>query len=370
MKTNILIYLLTLVCFFAQAQTQTISMQANAWKIKAKKHQFITYKGKESLYLENGKAWAKDHQFINGIIEFDIAIPQNRQFSGVYFRTQDHGKNGEHFYLRAHQSGNPDANQYTPVFNEVSGWQLYYGTGHAKPFKYRFNEWMHVKVVIADKQAEFYIDDMKTPLFRASELKNKVQTGLLGFNSNLGGAHFANLKYKKNNTPEFKFPALVKKPLPKGTITQWQVSNVFKETRLKQQYILGSALKSELQWTNLKTEFTGTANLAKVSLRNRKKKLNTVFARVVIQSDKVQIKEMNFGYSDRVRVYCNGQLMYSGNNGFLSRDYRYLGTIGYFDTVYLPLKKGKNEIWLAVSENFGGWGVKAKLNNTTGIKMP
>jgi len=37
----------------------------------------------------------------------------------------------EHFYIRPHQSGNPDANQYTPVFNGVSAWQLYHGALYA-----------------------------------------------------------------------------------------------------------------------------------------------------------------------------------------------------------------------------------------------
>ena len=37
--------------------------------------------------------------------------------------------------------------------------------------------------------------------------------------------------------------------------------------------------------------------------------------------------------------------------------------MGYFDTIYLDLKKGKNEIIFAVSENMGGWGLKAKLIN-------
>jgi hypothetical protein len=35
----------------------------------------------------------------------------------------------------------------------------------------------------------------------------------------------------------------------------------------------------------------------------------------------------------------------------------------------LPLKKGENELWLAVTENFGGWGIRARLENTEGIKF-
>jgi hypothetical protein len=35
----------------------------------------------------------------------------------------------------------------------------------------------------------------------------------------------------------------------------------------------------------------------------------------------------------------------------------------------LPLKKGDNELWLAVTENFGGWGVKAAFDDMDGISL-
>ena len=42
---------------------------------------------------------------------------------------------------------------------------------------------------------------------------------------------------------------------------------------------------------------------------------------------------LQLGFSDRVRVYLNGELQYAGGNEYRSRDYRYLGTIG-------PLRPG------------------------------
>jgi hypothetical protein len=53
----------------------------------------------------------------------------------------------------------------------------------------------------------------------------------------------------------------------------------------------------------------------------------------------------------------------------MSRDYRFLGTIGFYDKLFLPLKKGDNELWFVTSENFGGWGVKAKFENMEGILL-
>jgi hypothetical protein len=96
---------------------------------------------------------------------------------------------------------------------------------------------------------------------------------------------------------------------------------------------------------------------------------NTVFARLTIQAERDQIKKIRFGFSDSVKVYVNDQLLFGGNDLYRSRDYRFLGTIGLFDEVYLPLKKGDNELWLAVTESFGGWGIKGLIEDMSGISL-
>ena len=53
--------------------------------------------------------------------------------------------------------------------------------------------------------------------------------------------------------------------------------------------------------------------------------------------------------------------VYRGDDTYRSRDYRFLGSIGWYDTLYLPLEQGDNELLIAVSEDFGGWGVQARL---------
>jgi len=73
-----------------------------------------------------GAAILKDQAFGNGVIEYDVSFGETRTFAGLNFRVQGPG-NGENFYLRAHQSGNPDANQYMTNYNGIPSWQLYYG---------------------------------------------------------------------------------------------------------------------------------------------------------------------------------------------------------------------------------------------------
>jgi len=68
----------------------------------------------------------------------------------------------------------------------------------------------------------------------------------------------------------------------------------------------------------------------------------------------------------------NGTFLFRGNDPARSRDYRFLGSIGYFDSLYLPLREGDNELLLAVSEeteDLGGWGVQARFEDLAGITL-
>ena len=47
----------------------------------------------------------------------------------------------------------------------------------------------------------------------------------------------------------------------------------------------------------------------------------------------------------------------------------FLGSIGWFDTLYLPLVQGPNEFVVAVSESFGGWGVQARFPDAAGLRL-
>ena len=73
--------------------------------------------------------------------------------------------------------------------------------------------------------------------------------------------------------------------------------------------------------------------------------------------------KLNLGYSDYVSVFLNGRLLFSGASPYQGRDPSFLGIVGFFDTVYLPLQKGDNELLLAVAELSGGWGFKAQDGN-------
>lgn len=285
---------------------------------------------------------------------------------GTFWRRESSG-NYENFYIRPHQSGNVDANQYNPVFNGSSSWQLYHGEGYGAPVDYVFDEWMHIKIVVAGNRCEVFIMDMETPTVEISALKRHQKAGQIGLSvANYIDAYFANFTFTSLDNPVLKGNFKSESKVEKGIVKFWDVSNTFNEKILNNVKSLTNNEMENLSWDKLEAEETGLVNLAMIA---DIRKDNTVFARVIIDSDEEQSKEFNFGYSDRVKVFLNDELYYSGSNLYRSRDYRYLGTIGYFDSVHLHLKKGKNILIIAITEEYGGWGLQGKFPNSSGIKI-
>ena len=90
--------------------------------------------------------------------------------------------------------------------------------------------------------------------------------------------------------------------------------------------------------------------------------MKVVYARTTIDSERDQMKALEIGYSDDVSVFLNGKILYRGRSAQGFRDPGFLGIVNpENDVVYLPLKKGSNELVLAVSELGGGWGFICRL---------
>lgn len=346
------------------ASLEDVPFDSAHWKVEAKESRFEPHLGRDSLYLREGIAWVEDSEFTDGVIEFDIAFTDERGFMGVMWRMQDAG-NYEEFYLRPHLPGKPDANQYTPAFGGVTSWQLYHGAGYGAPVEYRYDQWNTVRVVVAGDQAEVYVNDMTQPALFIPDQKRSPAAGKVGLNAFFAPAHYSSFRYRSGEPPAFRSAPVELPQAAAGTIMTWEVSDAFDWAAVEHEIELPQELAAARTWTELSCEPSGLANLARVNARGEGQ--NAVFARVSLQSPDKRTVRLRFGYSDTVRVYLNGTALYAGDNSYLSRDYRYLGTIGYFDELFLPLEPGKNELWLAVGESFGGWGVQAILDDADGV---
>lgn len=354
-KPNIIpTVLLFISCHLAMAQRVDVPFDSDQWELKNATTVLEEYQGKMSLKLSAGVIHLPEVDFRNGTIEVDVNFPDQRNFFGIIFRAQD-AQNYEHFYLRPHQSGKPDACQYTPQFNGFSCWQLYHGEGFGSIIDLVPDQWHHLKIVIRGDQAEVFYDNMEQPVLKMPDLVADYSEGFIGLNSGQP-VHFANFSYQADNTT---FPKAVAATVTDPSlVSSWELSGPLPNDLFPKLTAIDGKVQDQLKWDKYPTESNGLLNIARYVAAAENK--STVAARLVVNAEGDEIKGLAFGYSDEVMVFVNGKLQYAGQNNYRSRDYRYLGTIGFFDAVFLDLQAGRNEILFVVKENFGGWGLQAK----------
>jgi len=365
-KSIITILFLSLSYYWSVGQDNRIPIDTLHWDIQAKSYVLETFKGEQSIYLQGGSMRLKHSNFLNGTIEYDIFLKEVQAFPGVYFRVN--GANAEQFYIRPHQSGNPDANQAIPLINGISAWQLYFGEKYSFPYSYHYDDWTHVKLVINNDRAQVYLNYSEKPNLSWRLFHTPKEGGVSLTGGNAQGMHIANIKIDKSSPTIKNFNPLTRTPL-EGIIQEWQVSDKFEEKMLDDPSRIESVLKKRRWKRTSKVDEGVAANISSVQQLRDGQPGETVLAKIKIHSDKDQIKLFHFGYSDRVVAILNGAAIYRGNNGWRTRDYRYLGTIGLFDGIYLNLKKGENTLVMAVSESFGGWLITGKFENRRGLTI-
>lgn len=339
------------------SSAETIPFDDDRWTIFGDNTEVVHYKGQQALYAPQGGAYLKDADFEDGIIEFDLLFPDDtRGFSGVNWRRQPDGSY-ENFYIRPHLSGKEDGTQYTPALNGDTGWQIYFGPQYTVTLEHKYDQWVHIKIVVSGDQAEIYVGSDEPVLF-LKDLKADLGAGTIGLSTNLAPTFYANFSYEKQNNPTLKGKALPEEHIAENLINQFAISNVIADNASNPYDYSG-------EWTTENVETNGIINISR--FRNRSEDNNTVFIKMTINSDGEYHKKFLYGYSDEVTVYMNGKPIAGGDNTYQTRDYRYLGTMGLFDEIYIPLKPGSNEVYFAVKENFGGWGFMGKFDDTTGI---
>lgn len=347
---------LLLGSMFAAAHAESVPWTSERWQIVADSNEVVEFAGKSALYLNGGNAVLDGVSAERGVLRVMIAFGPERGFSGAMFRYQRPG-DFENFYLRPHQSGQPDASQYTPDVNGVSAWQLFHGPAYAAPFEFKYRQWMQLEIVFDDRRAKITLDG---ETLWVHHLRRPLAAGTVGLRSGFAPAWYADFSFS-DVVPTGAFdgmPAAPETAPAPGVVTEWRVSSAFAEDRLDAAASL-QELTDGLTFQTMTAQPEGFVNLAHAADVSAQRRL--VLASFTLASAEPATRWLDFGYSDRVRVYLNGTQLYRGDNTYRTRDYRYLGTIGLFDSVPLALESGSNTITFAVAEAFGGWGVMARL---------
>ncbi|HVF67741.1 MAG TPA: hypothetical protein VM914_08770, partial [Pyrinomonadaceae bacterium] len=347
----------------AQAQ-QTLDVPADSprWGLEGRA-KAAEYEGRKSILLDGGAATLKDFEMRDGVVDVDVLTPASRGFFGIQFRIE--GDNAEWVYLRQHKSGAPDAMQYTPVLNTGLNWQIYNGPGFTGAVDIPKDTWFHMRLEVAGARAKFYVKDMEKPALVMDDLKSGVQRGQVALAVLTGATYFSNFRVRTTHDAPWERRA---PPVPPGTLMKWSLSPSF--DALARNLERAPSESDGARWQDVEAEPPGFVNInryresphPRVSFAGDFSKrlepqpgMRVVYARTRIDSDREQLKKLYVGYSDDVSVFLNGRVLYRGRSAQNFRDPAFLGIMNpENDAVYLPLKKGRNELMLAVSELGGG----------------
>ena len=353
------------------AQTQgvlSIPPDSPRWELEGQAKP-ADYQGRKSLLLDGGAAVLKDFEMRDGVVDVDVSTQASRGFFGIQFRIANEGANSELVYLRQHKSGYPDAMQYTPVLNTGFNWQLYNGPGFTGAVDIPKDIWFHLRLEVAGAQARLFVKDMDKPALVMNDLKSGVQKGQVGLYVLTGATYFSNFEIR--STPDVPWERHLSS-MPSGTVAKWSLSPSYDALQRNLEQPLSTSDMENIHWQEVEAEPPGLvvvyryreAPHLRVSFANDFSKrlepqpgMKLVYARTSIDSDREQVKKLYLGYSDDVSVFLNGKTLFRGRSAQNFRDPGFLGIVNpENDTVYLPLKKGSNELVLALSELGGGWG--------------
>jgi hypothetical protein len=355
------------------SQTLLVPPDSPRWELEGKAS-VAEYLGRKCLLLDGGAASLKDFELRDGVIDVDVATPAARGFFGIQFRVAKNGADAEWVYLRQHKSNLPDALQYTPVLGTGLNWQIYNGPGFTGPVDIPKDVWFHLRLEVAGAQARLYVEDMDKPALAMNDLKSGVQKGQVALAVLTGATYFSNFEIRTMSDAawERRQPAM-----PAGTLTKWSISPSLDALTYDPERPLPKAESDTMPWQDVAAESPGFVVLyryreaphPKVSFAGDFSRrlepqpgMKVVYARTTIESDRDQVKKLSIGYSDEVSVFLSGQILFRGRSAQNFRDPGFLGIVNpENDTLYLPLKKGRNELVLAISELGGGWGFVCRL---------
>lgn len=335
------------------------------WNFKEGKVEFTEYKGRRVMKLaqQSGQVVVKDLIFKDGTIEYDIEPILPEFAESIYFHRKDE-KEQEIVYLRAAKMENLFSNdgiQYTPYFAGVNMWDMY--PQYQAPANAKSGEWNHVKLVISGKQLRVTVNGKQ--VLAVPKLEGREWEGTIAFE---GSAYISNIDIKPGVTEGLC-------PTEGVDLTQHE-ANYIRNWSVTQPVVLPIGTeptsllffpKNESFTEKIDAETAGLVNLTRKFGGNEKRRV--VWMKAIITAKEAVKTNLQLGFSDEIWVYLNNQVTYVDKNNFMENMKKYPdGRISVHNgSVQLNLKKGENEILVAVANDFYGWGLIARLESTESI---
>jgi hypothetical protein len=358
------------------AEPAKIPMMGDHWKIEgngefAEKDGLAALElkpGNRELKLATGRALLNDLVFRNGTIEYDVEATGSMG-AGFVFRRRDKDTY-EEFYLRpsANCAEAPDCIQYAPETHGVLLWDLF--PQYQSPAPLKVSGWNHVKLVVSGRRMNIFINGTKAPTKKIGNLEGDAVEGGLMFE---GPGLFANLTITSGAVNGL--PAKPEKDQTESDhryVRFWQMSP-YAPLADHHDPTLADLPATDAPWRTLSAERGGLLNVSReYGLPLARPGRAVVWLKTSITSDKEQTKKVQVGWNRELWVFVNGTQAFADKNLYQpptarkTPDGRCSLENGSF---LLPLKKGKNEIAVAVANNFYGWAVILRLDDAKDVLL-
>jgi len=318
----------------------------------------------------------QDVDLRDGTLEFDLWSTGERAFAYVHFRMQSE-RESEAIYFRLHKSRLPDAIQYDPFYQGLGNWQLFHGPESTAAADLGTGRWIHVKLELLGEKAALFLDGAAEPVLAVPKLFRGSKGGFIALRSFLGAnikgeveppSSFANVVVRPDVvTYDFSKLAEEKAPELPGLVTKFRLSPAFVPPDGPVRSLSGPA-GDPATWPLANVTPSGFVVIgSQVAVPEKARRYATI-ASFKVRAEEAGVKRLRIGFSDEVSVFLNGQILFSGDQRYVFNFPRQEGLI-HLDqaSVYLPLKKGDNDVRLVISEVFGGWGVMAQFEDPKGL---
>ncbi|HEU5217393.1 MAG TPA: hypothetical protein VFU23_01970 [Gemmatimonadales bacterium] len=359
----------------AVAQAVSVPLSAEAWTA-TDSVRLVTWLGRPSLYIRRGVALAQGASMENGTLELDLAASDTTTFLGVVFRAAS-PRFSNVIFFRPRLSGTEESVQYGPALNSLGvAWQVYHGDGANAIVSVPRNRWIHARIELDGPVARLYVDTATAPSLVVPRVVTSGGAGLGVWAGPFGrGAYFSNVRYTA--APGVGSVGPAPSP-PPGTIVGWELSEAIDAAdftpaalpdlaRMKWQpveaepegFVLVNRYR-EAPVGGVPTDSTG-AVLADSVMTGKMAGSRVVYARATVTADRDEIRRLQYAYGNGVVIYLNGRpLAFAMNPGGLRANLGVMAHLG--DAVYLPLRRGRNELVFAVIQATGGWAYSARLD--------
>jgi hypothetical protein len=333
---------------------RTVPLTPDAWTA-TDSIRFVSHLDRPALYINRGVALAREAAMENGVLELDVAATEATNFLGVVFRAAS-PRFSNVVFLRPGASGTEEAVQYGPAFNSVGvAWQVYHGEGANAVVELPRNRWIHVRLELDGSIARLFLDNAATPTLVVPRVVASGGAGLGVWAGAFGqGAYFSHIRYTAAPASRAASP---KPTSPPGTIQEWEISSPIEAAQFTPERLpdLG-----RLTWERVRVKPEDSVMTGRIAGSR------IVYARTTLTAARDEIRRLEYAYGNGAVLYLNERpVAFAMNPGGL----RGLGVMARAgDAVYLPLRRGRNELVFAVIQLTGGWAFSARLEPSEGTE--